>query len=444
MTSSGDWFGTFKADLADHFGRDAVTQMSTYFDLPPKKRDQVEESKNRGLELLSVLEDREIIGKQKGINELCEALRDCNLNRIAREAETSFNNLQKDTSPDSPDLGSVPQDIDIPKLKKCLRDELTAQDCYEIAMTLGLPAKNLEEIRDSRDSARLMIDKLHDRGQINRSNIRALLFALEKRSLKRVANLIRNSGNLETHGPETRSELSATEEESSKCICGYDSFEELKLESANELKTISLQCNNCSAEWFQTTSTSGGTTSSEPGRDLSLSWNNGSFSYKIPHELNLSELQNEDVSDIKDLQRGDQIIFRRKDTYDHHAIFLGIGSDGKMDLIEWTGTFAGFFKKLVSSKSDVGIQRTRKPFPPQGVKRRVYKHSDPVDVVIARAFNVMKKSENNYDLFENNCESFATFCKVGKSISIQGKVLEDTLPPAVAKLAKLSSGFVSR
>ena len=96
--SGSDWFG----ELADHFGNDAVSQMSTYFHLPPRKRDQIQESKNSGLELLSVLEAKEVIGQKAGIDELCEALQFCSLNKLAREAKELYNKPREIPGHDTP------------------------------------------------------------------------------------------------------------------------------------------------------------------------------------------------------------------------------------------------------------------------------------------------------------------------------------------------------
>ena len=157
--------------------------------------------------------------------------------------------------------------------------------------------------------------------------------------------------------------------------------------------------------------------------DMSLSWNDSSFSYKIPFELDFSGMKNEDFSDVEQLRRGDHICFRRYGGfYDHHAIFLGKDANGEMDLIEWSSSGLG-----------AGIKHKQKSFPSDGVKRRIYKRCDPADVVIARAFNMMQHSKEKYDLIKNNCESLATYWKVGKSISTQGKVLDDILLKNIKK-----------
>ncbi|PIA30098.1 hypothetical protein AQUCO_05700069v1 [Aquilegia coerulea] len=56
------------------------------------------------------------------------------------------------------------------------------------------------------------------------------------------------------------------------------------------------------------------------------------------------------------------------------------------------------------------------------------KQSDPVDIVISRATELLNNQGfGEYDLFENNCECFATFCKTHKPISWQAYAVTITM-----------------
>ena len=46
--------------------------------------------------------------------------------------------------------------------------------------------------------------------------------------------------------------------------------------------------------------------------------------------------------------------------------------------------------------------------------------SDPPETVIHRAMHLLQNGFGNYDIFENNCEDFAMFCKTGLSVEKRG------------------------
>ncbi|PIK39788.1 hypothetical protein BSL78_23366 [Apostichopus japonicus] len=382
--------------------------MAMYFSLPPKKKEQVKQANNKGLELLSVLEDSGTIGEEKGIDELCEALKFCKLNRLSHKATKLFNQPSKDI-PDGP----VETTLTLHDVKDLLSEELTVQDCYEIAIFLGLQARYVQEIQKSQNSAVDLIDKINKGKDNSDSTINALLFALQNRGMIRVKNLILHSEGLPSS---IKARASSKEDILPACVCGYNSYKELKSHSDESI--VSLLCNNCAAEWFPTT---------ESAKEASLVWDNKKFSYKIPRELDLSELKHEDVKDVNKLQHGDHIVFRRAKIYDHHAIFLHISEKekGNIKVIHWTGPPSRIKCEDVS-------------FPKGGVRRVQYPKSDPADVVVARAYDMLFNSSQVYDLANNNCESLATFCKIGKAFSIQGEVVGDVLPllPKVLKYFK--------
>ncbi|KAL5568142.1 hypothetical protein UlMin_024717 [Ulmus minor] len=50
---------------------------------------------------------------------------------------------------------------------------------------------------------------------------------------------------------------------------------------------------------------------------------------------------------------------------------------------------------------------------------------DKPEVVVQRATDLLNKGFGNYDLFKNNCESFAFYCKTGKAESYQATVVDN-------------------
>src|SRR3990172_9611245 len=99
------------------------------------------------------------------------------------------------------------------------------------------------------------------------------------------------------------------------------------------------------------------------------------------------------------MARGDHIFVHRLG-YTHHGIDVGEGV-----VIHYTGE--------IGQKADAVIQETPIEAFAHGctVRMRAYAEYDPVEVVIGRARD--RLGESKYHLAFNNCEHFATWCKVG-------------------------------
>eukprot|EP00164_Ancoracysta_twista_P002008 GFYU01002647.1.p1 GENE.GFYU01002647.1~~GFYU01002647.1.p1 ORF type:complete len:479 (-),score=97.27 GFYU01002647.1:475-1911(-) len=112
------------------------------------------------------------------------------------------------------------------------------------------------------------------------------------------------------------------------------------------------------------------------------------------------------------LTAGDHIYVTRLDgTYEHHGVYIGDNTvvhytgphlpKGRLALIRTTT-----LKKFMGSTSDrVDVRRYS-----DGMH-------DSADIVIRRALKLVGAAQ--YNLLWNNCEHFATFCKTGKSASLQ-------------------------
>jgi len=109
------------------------------------------------------------------------------------------------------------------------------------------------------------------------------------------------------------------------------------------------------------------------------------------------------------MAKGDHIKVKRiQGLYYHHGI--DIGND---TVIHYTGE--------PGKKSDASIKRTSMKEFLNGGKFEIVRYSECLDndTVILRAAQLV--GERNYDILFNNCEHFATYCKLGKSKSGQVK-----------------------
>lgn len=102
---------------------------------------------------------------------------------------------------------------------------------------------------------------------------------------------------------------------------------------------------------------------------------------------------------------GDHLYVQRSG-YEHHGIDAGDGT-----VIHYTGE--------PSRKSHAAVQRTPMQAFLCGGQARVkaYRRCDPPDTVLERALS--RLDEQRYDLFGNNCEHFARWCKTGHHHSEQ-------------------------
>lgn len=105
------------------------------------------------------------------------------------------------------------------------------------------------------------------------------------------------------------------------------------------------------------------------------------------------------------MRRGDHIKVKRG-IYDHHGIFIGADQ-----VIHYTGELAAKANAVVRLDS-------LESFLDGGIPELVpYGECFPDERVINRAQS--RIGENLYDLFQNNCEHFARWCKTGVSESVQ-------------------------
>ena len=115
------------------------------------------------------------------------------------------------------------------------------------------------------------------------------------------------------------------------------------------------------------------------------------------------------------MARGDHLFFYRSENmYSHHGIDTGEGT-----VIHYDSSIPAKLAATVVKNCAPRVRESTFEEFSQGrpVLTRAYATCDTADVVIRRARE--RVGEQSYDLFRNNCEHFAVWCKTGKPASCQ-------------------------
>ncbi|XP_052814529.1 uncharacterized protein LOC128241564 [Mya arenaria] len=145
--------------------------------------------------------------------------------------------------------------------------------------------------------------------------------------------------------------------------------------------------------------------------------NNRSFCEEVDEEIihDQTVLNADHIgTNIEQLKPGDHIAWERSYIIWHHAIVESCYKDLKViEFSEEDGVFKVHHKCItnIASEND-RLFRINYPKP--------VIDGNPPDVVLDRA-NQMIKQHERYNLFSNNCEHLATYCKTGKRTSYQVK-----------------------
>jgi hypothetical protein len=97
--------------------------------------------------------------------------------------------------------------------------------------------------------------------------------------------------------------------------------------------------------------------------------------------------------------------------YSHHGIDVGDGTVIHFESTPWQ-KMTGQAAVAEIRQVDAAVFSLGRP-----IYRRVYDRCSPLDVVVQRARS--RIGESGYDLFFNNCEHFAVWCKTGRPYSTQ-------------------------
>ena len=129
------------------------------------------------------------------------------------------------------------------------------------------------------------------------------------------------------------------------------------------------------------------------------------------------------------MARGDHLFIYRGG-YSHHGIDLGDGSVVHFESDPWrklTGTLASAESPKITVASIDEFSRGA----PLNVRQ--YPTCDQVEVVVNRAES--RLGDRNYDVFDNNCEHFAVWCKTGVHHSTQVHSFREAVKPLPKALA---------
>lgn len=127
------------------------------------------------------------------------------------------------------------------------------------------------------------------------------------------------------------------------------------------------------------------------------------------------EVKMELISEAGMLKPGDHIVVREKDGEKfsaHHGIFVSF-EEGIIHL--------GGIKPNVTVKQTDFLRFIQRMGDKKELWKIIYDSCSPADTVVERAQNFLKNPSmiGSYSLIENNCEHFATNCKLGTAISMQ-------------------------
>ncbi|XP_052814174.1 uncharacterized protein LOC128241271 [Mya arenaria] len=121
-------------------------------------------------------------------------------------------------------------------------------------------------------------------------------------------------------------------------------------------------------------------------------------------------------TNIGQLKPGDHIAWERSYIIWHHAIVESCYGDQTLYVIEFSkeGEVLKVHTTKIENRTEINGRLFRINYP-----EPVIIGNSPV-VVLDRAHQMIKQHES-YNLFSNNCEHLATYCKTGKRISYQVK-----------------------
>ncbi|KAK3717081.1 hypothetical protein QZH41_009450, partial [Actinostola sp. cb2023] len=134
----------------------------------------------------------------------------------------------------------------------------------------------------------------------------------------------------------------------------------------------------------------------------------------------------------RNVRRGDHLFYQGASgtLYDHHLLCTQVDGD-EIEIIEYTGPSWGFSASsesiassnpLAFAKIEIKTISLRK-LEAKKAKRRIWPEElerFDVDEVIRRATKC-RKGESWYNVLDNNCEDFVTWCKCGLNVSLQVK-----------------------
>ena len=148
------------------------------------------------------------------------------------------------------------------------------------------------------------------------------------------------------------------------------------------------------------------------------------------------------IEDLRDIKRGDHVIWQRWYAIWHHGIVVDVPSSGRaLTVIHYNGGITKVNGHLASvRKETINCNPETEEF-----YRIDYPAIDtfPVDEVVERAYS--RLGEAKYNPFTNNCEHFARWCKTGRAKSKQAQQFGSRMGLASQNAASMgiAEGFES-
>ena len=129
------------------------------------------------------------------------------------------------------------------------------------------------------------------------------------------------------------------------------------------------------------------------------------------------------------MARGDHL-FVYCTVYSHHGIDLGNGRLIHFESDPWRKLSGAIAGKVSPKIREIALDEFSGGRP---LNVRQYEICDDVETVIERSRS--RIGEVGYDVFGNNCEHFAVWCKTGKHASTQVESLRDAVKPLGSAVA---------
>ncbi|XP_060078467.1 uncharacterized protein LOC132557956 [Ylistrum balloti] len=196
-----------------------------------------------------------------------------------------------------------------------------------------------------------------------------------------------------------------------ECPCGNDEPSRFLVYE----QSLGVFCKRCKKEWLSNTEINPDSTDEGPGvKRVRVYRPRDTSQYKL-HENNVLMVQSSRIreTDISQLKIGDHIAFHRPYIIWHHGIVTRVHTnENAVEVINWQMVN----RNMVIIQQKLYISKER------GDLYKIKYTSDidlsnPPRLVIARARS--RLWETGFHIFNDNCESFATFCKTGVSKSHQ-------------------------
>ncbi|XP_052784096.1 uncharacterized protein LOC128219944 [Mya arenaria] len=212
-----------------------------------------------------------------------------------------------------------------------------------------------------------------------------------------------------------------------RCLCEPETLNEYR---GNDNNLLGVICGLCDQEWLRETRNTRKKIIFQ-GQEM------GKYNYKefVDSGFLMTRPERTEITqwNVGSLGEGDHITWER--TYDiwHHAIVVKIFLSGQIEICHFDSDNERKKTKAIIKTKEIN------PLKENGTLYRINYSNIPEEnsaaLVVARTkyFRSLPTiSKSCYNLFKNNCENFATYCKTGTSISYQVEWLKSRVEELIA------------